>query len=120
MSQMLPYDEIEMRHGHPDLCIKKLEGLLNTPDDADFGYFREVDLKYLDKKEEKTKNFPFCPENKKCNKDDFSDYMNEKKPDTYTKTKNLVCDWTDKKKYLIHYRMLKYYVGHGMVVEKIH
>ena len=34
--------------------------------------------------------------------------------------KKLVCDWTDKKKYLIHYRMLKIYVRHGMIVEKIH
>ena len=32
----------------------------------------------------------------------------------------MICDWTDKKKYLIHYRMLKFYVRHGMVVEKIH
>ena len=32
----------------------------------------------------------------------------------------MICDWTDKKKYLIHYRMLKFYVRHGMIVEKIH
>ena len=32
----------------------------------------------------------------------------------------LICDWTDNKKYLIHYRMVKFYVRHGMVVEKIH
>ena len=32
----------------------------------------------------------------------------------------MICDWTDKKKYLIHYRMLKFYVRHGMVVNKIH
>ena len=31
-----------------------------------------------------------------------------------------VCDWTDKKNYLVHYRMLKFYVRHGMVVDKIH
>ena len=35
-------------------------------------------------------------------------------------------DWTEyviglmKKKYLIHYRMLKFYVRYGMIVEKIH
>ena len=28
--------------------------------------------------------------------------------------------WTDKKKCLIHYRMSKFYVRHGMVVEKTH
>ena len=42
------------------------------------------------------------------------------KPDTYTQTSKLICDWSDKKNYLIHYRMLKFYVRHGMEVEKIH
>ena len=27
------------------------------------------------------------------------------KPKNYTKSEKLICDWTDKKKYLIHYRM---------------
>ena len=31
MSQMLPYDEIEMWHGHPDLYMNKLEEILNNP-----------------------------------------------------------------------------------------
>ena len=42
------------------------------------------------------------------------------KPMNYTKSKKLICDWSDKKKYLIHYRMLKFYVRHGMIVVKIH
>ena len=46
--------------------------------------------------------------------------MNTIKPENYTKSRKLICDWTDKKKYLIHYRMLKFYVRHGMIVEKIH
>ena len=46
--------------------------------------------------------------------------MVKTKPKNYTKSKLLICDWTDKKKYLIHYRILKFYVIHGMVVEKIH
>ena len=46
--------------------------------------------------------------------------MNKIKPTNYISHKKLICDWTDKKNYLIHYRMLKFYVRHGMVVEKIH
>ena len=46
--------------------------------------------------------------------------MKKIKPKNYTKSKKLIYDWTDKKKYLIHYRMLKVYVRHGMIVEKIH
>ena len=42
------------------------------------------------------------------------------KGDSYTACKKLICDWTDKKNYLVHYRMLKFYVKHGMIVEKVH
>ena len=57
---------------------------------------------------------------KKIDPDKFNDYMKKIKPQNYTKPKSLKCDWTDKKKYLIDYRMLKYYVRHGMIVDKSH
>ena len=120
MSQMLPYDEIEMWHGHPDKYWNWLEEILNTLDDSDIGYFLEVDLKYSDNIKQKTRYFPFCPENKKINPDKYNEYKNSIKPENYVKSKKLICDWTDKKNYLVHYRMLKFYVRHGMVVEKIH
>ena len=65
LSESLPCDETEMWHGHPNLCEKNLEGILNTPDDTDIGYFLEVDLGYPDNKEEKTRKFLFGPDNKK-------------------------------------------------------
>ena len=102
-SQFLPYDEINFEK---DIC---LEEILNTPEDNENGCFLEVDLKYPDIIKEKTKHFPFCPENKK-NPDKYNDYMKKIEPKNYTKSKNLYCDWTDKKKYLIHYSMLKIYV----------
>ena len=46
--------------------------------------------------------------------------MKESIPDTYTQNKKLICDWSDEKNYLIHYRMLKFYVRHGMIVDKVH
>ena len=114
MSQYLPYDEIKFDN------TVKLEDILNTPDDSDIGYFVEVNLKYPDNIKEKTKNFPFAAVNKKINPDNFNDYMKEIKPDTYIQTKKLICDWSDKKNYLIHYRMLKFYIRHGMIVDKVH
>ena len=80
MSHFLPFDEIEMWHGHPDLYMNWLDEILKTPDDVDMGYFVEVDLKYPNDTKEKTKNFPFCPENNKINPDKFNDYMNNIKP----------------------------------------
>ena len=46
--------------------------------------------------------------------------MTQTKPKNYVKSKKLVCDWTDKKNYLVHYRMLKFFVRHGNMVDKIH
>ena len=113
MSEPLPYDEIKFDQN------VKLEDILNTPDDSDVGYFVEADLLYPDNIKEKTKNFPFAPVNKKNNPDNFNDYMKEIKPDTYIQTSKLICDWSDKKNYLVHYRMLKFYVRHGMIVDKV-
>ena len=97
-----------------------LQEVLKTPDDSDTGYFVEVDLNYPDEIKEKTKTFPFCQGNKKINPDKYNDYTKKIKPKNYTKSKKLICDWTDKKKYLLHYRMLRIFVRHGMIVEKIH
>ena len=58
-SEPLPYDEIKFDNN------VNLEIIINTPDDNDIAYFIEVDLKYPDKIKEKTKHFPFAPENKK-------------------------------------------------------
>ena len=114
MSQYLPYDETKFDNNI------KLEDILYTPDDSNISYFIEVDLSYPDNIKEKTKNFPFAPVNKKINPNTFNDYMKEIKPDNYTSTKKLICDWSDKKNYLVHYRMLKFFIRHGMVVDKVH
>ena len=114
MSQPLRYDEIKFDNN------VKLEDILNNPDDNDIGYFVEADLIYPDNIKGKTKNFPFAPVNKKINPDNFIDYNKEIEPDTYTQTKKLICDWSCKKNYLIPYRMLKFYIRHGMIVDKVH
>ena len=114
MSEPLPYDENKFDNS------VKIEHILNALDDSDIGDFVEADLKYPDNIKERTENFPFAPVNKKTNPDIFNDYMKEFKPDTYIQTSKLICDWSDKKNYLLHYRMLKFYVRHGMIVDKVH
>ena len=46
--------------------------------------------------------------------------MKKIEPDTNTQMKKLLFDWSDQKNYLIHYRMLKFYVSCGMIFDKIH
>ena len=98
----------------------KLKDIFSTNDDSDIGYFVEVDLRYPDNIKEKTNNFPFCPENKVIPIDKYNDFMKKIKPKNCVKAKKIRCDCTDKKKYLLHYRMLKFYFRHGMIVDKIH
>ena len=59
MSQTPTYDEIKFDQN------VKLDDILNTVDNSDTGYFVEINLTYPDNIKEKTKNFPFAPENKK-------------------------------------------------------
>ena len=58
--------------------------------------------------------------NKKINPDNFHGCVKEIKPDTYIQASKLICDWSDKKTCLVHYRMLKFYIKHGMIVDKVH
>ena len=83
MSQPLPFDELKFHNN------VKLEDILNTPDNSNFGYFIEVDLTNPNNIKEKTKNFPFASVNKKFNPDKFSDCMKEITPDTYIQIKKI-------------------------------
>ena len=80
MIQPIPFDEVEMWHGHLDLYMNKLQEIINTPDESDIGYLIEVDLKHPDNIKGKTKNFPFAPEKKIIHKDEYKDneYMKQK------------------------------------------
>ena len=57
---------------------------------------------------------------KKIDHNDFSEDMKKIKPDIYTQTNKVLGDWSDKKNYLIDYRMLNFYVRHGMEIVKVH
>ena len=84
------------------------------------GFFIECDLEYPAEIKEKTENFPLCPYQTKADPECFSDYMNSVKQPNYKPTEKLMCDLTNKQKYMIHYRMFKFYTNMGMKVTHIH
>ena len=122
MSQYLPTGEFEILPLNP--CNYNLdqlvEDLLQIPDDNEYGFFIECDLEYPVEIKEKTKNFPFCPYQTKADPDLLSGYMNNVNQPNYKPTRKLMCDVTNKSKYMIHYRMFKFYLNQGMKVTKIH
>ena len=67
----------------------------------------------------KRKKIPFCPEKKLFLRMKIKKHK-KTKPKNYTKAKNLVYDWADNKKYLFHYKLFKFFVTHGMLVDKLH
>ena len=126
MSQYLPTGEFEILPLNPcnytdNYNLEQLvEDLLQIPDDNEYGFFIECDLEYPAEIKEKTKNFPFCPYQTKADPDLFSAYMNNVNQPNYKPTPKLMCDVTNKSKYMIHYRMFKFYLNQGMKVTKIH
>ena len=121
MSQYLPTGEFKKLQLPENYSQDQLvEDLLQIPDDNEYGYFIDCDLEYPVEIKEKTKNFPFCPYQTKADSDLFSGYMNNVNQPNYKPTPKLMCDVTSKSKYMIHYRMFKFYLNQGMKVTKIH
>ena len=121
MSQYLPTSEFEKLQLPEEYILEQtVEDLRFIPDNNEFGYFIECDLEYPVEIKEKTKNFPFCPYQTKADPDLFSAYMNNVNQPNYKPTPKFMCDVTNKSKYLIHYRMFKFYLNQGMKVTKIH
>ena len=93
---------------------------LNTDDCSNTGYVLIVDLIYPVNIKYKSKNFPFCPENKSSSPDNFTEYMKENMPNPFKPTSKLICDQTNKEYYIVHYRNLKFYLRMGMIIKKVH
>lgn len=84
----------------------KVESILNIPDDASIGYIFEVDLDYMPDLHDQHNDYPFCAENKLV-------------PNTQN-VRKLLLTLQDKENYVIHYRMLKLALQHGLILKKIH
>lgn len=82
-----------------------VESILNIADDSPQGYFFEVDLDYPEHLHDYHNDYPFCAENM---------------TPPHGKVKKLLLTLSDKKNYVIHYRLLKRALRHGLLLKKIH
>ena len=73
----------------------------NYDENSDKGYFLEVDVDYPKKLFDLHKDLPFLPERKKVNK-----------------VEKLICNIEDKEKYVMHIKVLKQALNHGLVLKK--
>ena len=79
------------------------EFIKNYDEDSDRGYILEVYVKYPKNLHGLHRELPFLPERMKIGKC--------KKP---------VCNFYDKKNYVVHIRSLKEALSHGLILKKIH
>ncbi len=92
-------------------------------DDSDTGYILEVDFKYLKELHLKYTDYPLAVESLEVLREWLSPYTEElieRKGGKYLSVKKLVPNLHDKKKYVLYYRNLQYYLSQGMVLETIH
>ena len=100
------------------------QDIKNLKDDDDTGYMFQVDLDYPENLhlDEMHDNFPLAPESCKIEKEMLSSYqttLGDSLNVAYGSEK-LCLTLKDKKKYICHYRNLKFYLKHGMKLKKIH
>lgn len=96
--------------------------ILQLADDAEHCYFLEVDLLIPRELHDKFNDYPLAVENAVPNPEDYSplqarmaNEMNASKP-----TRKLLGTLAPKTKYLVHSRMLKFYIEQGVRVTKVH
>ena len=111
MSQKLPTKDFKWE-SDPDYYLHIPKGR---------GCIIECDLEYPNNCKFKTMKYPLAPEKMKINENDLSDYqINLLGDKPLGKEEKLLLTFYDKKKYVIHYSILKEYIKLGMKVNKVH
>ena len=100
---------------------KATNQIMNIPDDAEYGYYFQVDLKYPDNIKTHTRNFPLAPVKRKVYESELSHFqLHQIKDKKRIPQEKLICDQYNKTEYICHYRNLKFYIRKGMVITKFH
>jgi hypothetical protein len=101
-----------------------LDTILKTADDADTGYTLKVDIRVPKHLHNYFSDFPLAPENIEIPEEELSEYqknlINKLRDGKYEPCIKLVPNLWDKKEYVVHYRLLKYYVSKALIVTKVH
>ena len=109
-----------------DFCFVfhiSINELLHHPDSSSVGYFCEVELENPSEIHDQQQDYPLAPEKTLVKDDWLSDYQLEVKqrynlPEN--KVNKLLQTMFDKSKYVLHYKLLQFYVRLGLRIKKVH
>ena len=116
MSQNLPTEDFR----EIKVTRSSLKTILRNPYNDEHGFLIACDLEYPNSIHEKTKYFPFLPEKKTVEVEYFTPYMMKNKPEKYEASEKVIMDQTNKQRYLLLHRDLKFYIRHGIRIVKVH
>ena len=90
-------------------------------DEQEKGYFVQVDLHYPKELHDKHDAYPLAPEHVEIKEGMLSDHQRKLAKDLDVKIggKELCLTLQDKKNYICHYRNLKLYLKHGLIITKV-
>ncbi|XP_025016199.1 uncharacterized protein LOC107360164 [Tetranychus urticae] len=103
-----------------------IDEILNTNQERKTGYILEVDLDYPESLHDEHNDYPLAPEKIIVDNDQLSNFqkeiviMLEENGVKRYKTKKLVPNLMNKKKYVLHERNLKFYIEKGLILKKVH
>ena len=117
MMQKLPYKDFEFITTTTTTTTTTLDTILNTPDDSDHGYYIVCDIDYTNECKERTKQLDLMPNKSKINDNELG---YRERDGGKARSEKLILDQNNKTEYMVHYRMLKFYVKMGVKVTKIH
>ena len=112
MMQKLPYKDFEFI-----ITTTTLDVILNTPDDSDHGYYIVCDIDYTNECIERREQLVLMPNKRKINDNELG---YRERDGGKARSEKLIIDQSNKTEYMVHYRMLKFYVKMGVKVTKIH
>src|SRR5277367_4995652 len=101
----------------------------NIDTEGEFGYTLNIDLEYPTNIHDKTQDFPLAPEAGKVTEEMLTPYMREQwkarcelrgQNETFKVEKKLLITCHNKKEYVVHFKLLKFYLKMGMNVTRIH
>ena len=106
----LPYKDFQF-------TTTNLDVILNTPDDSDHGYHVVCDIDYTNECKERTEQLALMPNKRKINDNELG---YRERDGGKARSEKLNLDQNNKTEYMVHYRMLKFYVKMGVKVTNIH
>ena len=128
MSEYLPIGDFKWFNCE-EKSVSEIENIiLNIPDNNEKGYFLEVDLEYPKELHDLHNDYPLAPESLCVEKEWLSSYQqelleNDSKDGSaknFISVPKLVPNLGDKKKYVLHHKILQLYLQLGLKLTKVH